>query len=43
MMTGVLLGRVTGAKELVIAGMIVGFMFFIDPFYEKVMKKIENW
>lgn len=40
---GSMLGRITHIRELAVLGTILGFMFFIDPFYEKVMKKIENW
>lgn len=43
LLIGVGIARLTDTKELVMFGLAFGFLFFIDPFYEKVMKKIENW
>lgn len=43
MFIGIGIGEAIGADSAVLFGMGVGFLFFVDPFYQKVMSKIEKW
>lgn len=40
---GVGLSRVFHVQAFVMFGLAGGFLFFVDPIYEKVMEKIKNW
>ena len=42
MFFGVALTATLGTPFYVLAGLGVGFLFFVDPIYNKVMEKIEN-
>lgn len=42
MFLGIGITATTGAPMGVLGGMGVGFLFFVDPIYDKVMNKIEN-
>ncbi|MEM6806713.1 MAG: hypothetical protein AAF696_35255 [Bacteroidota bacterium] len=42
MFLGIALTATLETPFYIMAGMGVGFLFFVDPIYEKVMEKIEN-
>lgn len=43
MFTGIALSEAFHADSFVLLGMGAGFLFFVDPIYQKVMSKIEKW
>lgn len=40
---GVGLSRIFHVQAFVMFGLAGGFLFFVDPIYDKVMEKIKNW
>ncbi|MBX7241726.1 MAG: hypothetical protein K1X92_08250 [Bacteroidia bacterium] len=42
MFTGIAIGEALNADSFVLLGMGMGFLFFVDPIYQKVMDKIEK-
>lgn len=43
MFMGIGLSKIVHNPAMVMMGMSVGFLFFVDPIYQKVMDKIEKW
>ena len=43
MFLGIGIGEAIGVDSAVLFGMGIGFLFFVDPIYQKVMNKIDKW